>query len=188
MDHGRMADLARASREGDQHSFRILVESLSRPLLALAYRYTLDWEIARDLCQETWIKIHEQFQRYDPARSFWNWLLTIHRHGCLSYLRQRAARPDFHLDQDDPLVLQLPEPTADPLAVAQQHDFGERLRQAVILLPPRQQTVFTRVDLEQADQAEVARDLGMKFSTLRTTLHFARKRLAELMFEEEVES
>ena len=38
-----------------------------------------------------------------------------------------------------------------------------------------------RVDLEQGDQGEVARDLGMQPTTLRTTLHFARQRLARLL-------
>lgn len=48
-------------------------------------------------------------------------------------------------------------------------------------LSESQRQVFVRVDLEGIDQKEVADALGIKFTTLRTTLHFARKRLAAIL-------
>jgi DNA-directed RNA polymerase specialized sigma24 family protein len=41
------------------------------------------------------------------------------------------------------------------------------------------------VDLVPEDQKAVAQALGIKFGTLRTTLHFARKRLATVLREME---
>jgi RNA polymerase sigma-70 factor (ECF subfamily) len=60
-------------------------------------------------------------------------------------------------------------------------EFHERLLAALGELSESQRQVFVRVDLEQNNQKEVARALGIKYTTLRTTLHFARKRLATLL-------
>ena len=56
---------------------------------------------------------------------------------------------------------------------------------ALVHLSESQRQVFLRVDLEQGDQKTVAQALGIKSGTLRTTLHFARKRMAAVLREME---
>jgi RNA polymerase sigma factor (sigma-70 family) len=56
-----------------------------------------------------------------------------------------------------------------------------RLLEAMADLSESQRQVFARVDLEQMGQLEAAQALGIKPATLRTTLHFARKKLAETL-------
>jgi RNA polymerase sigma-70 factor (ECF subfamily) len=181
MEDLQLTKLATASRRGDRNSFRTLVENLSRSLIAMAYRYTQNWEAARDLCQETWIRIYERISEYDPAQPFRPWLLAVHRNGCLSYLRRAAVQREVSTDQEGLRGLSVVAANPGPFEELEQQEFGARLRRAVPLLSPQQQLVFTRVDLEQGDQKEVARELGMNFTTLRTTLHFARQRLAGLL-------
>jgi RNA polymerase sigma factor (sigma-70 family) len=183
MDTSQIDAWARASGQGDRAAFRCLVEELTRPLLATAYRYTRDWEAARDLTQDTWIKVWERLGHYDPARSFRSWLLTVHRNHCLSHLRRAAVR--YELATETAILERAApaDPAPDPLVATGRMEFDALLKSALAQLPASQLQVFTRVDLEQADQAEAARELGMKFSTLRVTLHFARRRLAGLLRE-----
>lgn len=174
-------DLAVAARGGARRPFRHLVESATRTLIALAYRYTGDWETARDLTQETWIKVHRGIGRYDPERPFQNWLYTIHRNTCLSYLRSAAVRREVPIPPGD-----LPVPAAGDGAGggaqrAERREFQARLDKALAQLSSRQRSVVTKVLIEQVSQREAAAALGMQFNTLRTTLHFARKRLASLL-------
>jgi RNA polymerase sigma-70 factor (ECF subfamily) len=162
----------------------MLVEGLSRSLMALAYRYTGDWEWARDLTQDTWIRIHRNFRRYEPGKSFSSWLYTIHRNGCRDHLRrpwvQREETPGEEVVRD----LQRPS-EEDPEGDLERKEFRERILAAAEGLSGSQREVFLRVDLEQGDQREVAEALGIRFGTLRTTLHFARKRVAAVLRETE---
>lgn len=182
----RLRDLARKAREGDEAGFRVLVESLTRTLVAMAFRYTRDWEWARDLTQETWIRVHENLDRYDPARSFTAWLFAIHRNGCRDHLRRpwirREEAPGDERIQDLQGVA-----TDDPLADLERREFQQRILQAAEGLSESQKEVFLRVDVEQGDQKDVARALGIRFGTLRTTLHFARKKVASALTEMGVE-
>ena len=184
MDERELKELAIAVQRGDQRSFKTLVESLSRTLLAMAYRYTGDWEWARDLTQETWIKVHRQIARWDGARSFSTWLFTIHRNGCLDHLKRGWVRHET-TPGDQVIAKLLGSTTDNPQEELERREFHDRLMEAAGRLSETQRQVFLRVDLEQGDQRTVAEALGIKFGTLRTTLHLARKRVATALREME---
>ncbi len=171
--------LAASFRAGKVEAFRALVETYTRPLLAVAWRYTRDWESARDLCQETWIRVHESIQRYDPERPFRPWLFAIHRRLCLGHLRRAARRRERPVEESELRRLSPVDPGADPRLRVRQREFVELLQTAVRGLSERQRQVFAMVDIEQISQAEAAELLEMNFATLRSTLHFARRRVAE---------
>lgn len=186
-------------------SFKRIVNAMSRPLIAMAYRYTRDWESARDLCQDTWLTVYEKISQYEPERPFSIWLFTIHRNGCLSFIRRAAFRREVPSIDADIQTGGCDEASArsqvaaqaqaavraggcsDPLASFERREFSRRLREAISCLTERQFVVFTRVDIEQIGQAETARALGMNPATLRTTLHNARKRLAARLRKMEAE-
>jgi len=173
--------LAIACRNGDQRGFETLVNTESRALIALAYRYTGDWEVARDLTQDTWLRVHERIHRWDPARSFRAWLFAVHRNGCLDHLRRGWVRFEATPGEEGMARLRLVAGDDNPEEDLEKREFHERLLTALGDLSESQSQVFVRVDLEQNDQKEVAEALGIKYTTLRTTLHFARKRLATLL-------
>ncbi len=171
--------LARAFRGGDVESYRFLVESLTRPLIAMAYRYTKNWETARDLTQETWVRVYERIDRYDPGRPFKNWLMTVHRNGCLNHLRSAASRLEV-TGMEMPAAADTSR-GSNPLHRIEHSEFMRRLHRAMERLSERERTVFSLVDIEHNGQAEAAGILKMNPATLRTTLHHARKKLAGIL-------
>jgi RNA polymerase sigma-70 factor (ECF subfamily) len=174
--------LAGALQNGDAESFKSLVELLTRRLIAMAYRYTDDWESARDITQDTWLKVFENIDRYNRGKPFRNWLLVIHRNGCISHLRKRVRRIDAPLGEGP--ILRAADADPGPSELMERKQFGDRVRRAITKLSKKQQLVLTIVDIEQTDQEEAARSLGMKPVTLRTTLHHARRRLAVMLRKE----
>ncbi len=172
--------LGLAVQQGDQRAFRTLVEALSRTLIATAYRYTKDWEWARDLTQDTWLRVHRHIDRYDPGRSFGAWLRVVHRNGCMDHLRRKWVRHES-TPGDEVLTRLQGVASDDPETDLEEKELHERLLMAVGELSESQRQVFVRVDLERTDQREVARALGMRSGTLRATLHYARKRVASAL-------
>jgi len=180
LDEQVLTALASRFRDGDEGSFRRLVETLTRTLIAMAYRYTGDWEWARDLTQETWIRVHEQISRYDPSRSFVSWLHAVHRNACLDHVRRAWVRREATVSTGELARLGGVAAT-DPAAEVERREFHRRVLEATRGLSESQRQVFVRVDLEQGEQTEVAREMGIRPGTLRTTLHFARRRMARML-------
>jgi RNA polymerase sigma-70 factor (ECF subfamily) len=175
-----LTEWATRFKAGDEGGFRSLVDALTRTLIATAYRYAGDWEVARDLTQETWIRVHEQIARYDAGRSFVSWLLAVHRNGCLDHLRRARVRPETATDPTE-LARLAGTDMPDPLVDLEREEFRQRIVAAARRLSDSQRRVFMRVDVEQGDQAAVAKELGIRPGTLRTTLHFARRRIAAVL-------
>lgn len=185
------ADQARAwiaaAQGGDRHAFRQLVESYSRRLMSLAFRYTRDWDVSQDLTQDTWIKVFRNLSRFRPGSPFEPWLYTIHRNVCLSHLRQRKRKAEVLSDEIEPAADAGDDrhKAADRGILAR--EFWSQIGQAMKSLSPRQQEVFALIDIEGQDQRSVAALLSIEPATLRSTLHFARRRLAQLMLEMEAQ-
>ncbi|MBT8402777.1 MAG: sigma-70 family RNA polymerase sigma factor [Gemmatimonadetes bacterium] len=182
MDERVVSEWALRFRGGDEESFTKLVEALTRPLIAMAYRYTGDWEWARDLTQETWVRVHRHICRYDPSRPFPAWLHALHRNGCLDHVRSQVVRRERTSDRPVPRTDAFRAPD-DPLAEVEWSEFRARVVEATRALTESQRQVFVRVDLEERPRAEVARELGITAGTLRTTLHYARRRIADALRE-----
>ncbi len=184
MDEARIDTLAEASRQGDERSFRALVDALTRSLIAVAFRYTRDWEEARDLAQETWMRAWAGLHLYEPGRPFRSWLYAIHRNGCLDHLRRgwtvRASLPG------DEALGRLPSPAREPDAERriETQELRTLLLRAAETLPARQRLAFFRVDVEGGEPRDVAGEMGIEHGTLRATLHAARRRVAESLREE----
>jgi RNA polymerase sigma-70 factor (ECF subfamily) len=184
LDERDLKELALAAQGGDRRSFRVLVEALSRTLIAMAYRYTGDWEWARDLTQYTWIRVHEKMDLWDPTRPFSAWLHAVHRNGCLDHLRRAWVRLET-TPGDEVLAGLTGTVPGGPEEELERREFHERLMAALGHLSESQRQVFLRVDLELGEQKAVAKALGIKAGTLRATLHYARKRLATVLREME---
>ena len=182
MEENDLNALATAFKRGDEKSFKLLVEALTRSLMAMAYRYTDDWDWARDLAQDTWIKVFRKIGGWDEARPFSSWIYAIHRNGCIDHVRRGWVR--LESTPGDGAITRLSGSTpGGPEADLERREFHTRLTKAVAQLSESQRQVFLRVDLEQGDQKAVAKALGIAFATLRTTLHFARKRMAHILTE-----
>jgi RNA polymerase sigma-70 factor, ECF subfamily len=183
VNEARLESLAEACREWDEQSARELVEALTRPLIAMAWRYVRDWDEARDLTQETWMKAFARLDRYETGRSFRSWIVAIHRNGCLDHLRTGRARYES-LPGDEEVQRHAAASSDDPAERLERRELRALLLAAAERLSPRQRAVFLRVDVEGGEPKRVAGELGIEHGTLRATLHAARRRMAAAMTEQ----
>lgn len=180
---GRQADaaalLARAIR-GDAQALGLLYRRESGPV----YRYALalcgDEAAALDAMQEAFTQLMQQPQGFDPGRgSLGAYLAGIARHQLLA--RWREARRFVALlegdDEDDSGQAALP--SSDALLV--QAENTEALWTAIRRLPWSQREALVLVDLQERPYAEAAGVAGVSQDVLRTRLHRARQRLADLL-------
>ena len=94
-----LALVARAQR-GDEASFSELVETYQAPVFNLCYRMLGEAAEAEDAAQETFLRAYRNFAKYDSARSFATWLLSIAAHYCIDLLRRRRF-VSISIDEED---------------------------------------------------------------------------------------
>src|SRR3990170_8780819 len=77
------------ARKGREAAYRELIGRYQRPVFSLIYRLVRDREKAEDLAQDTFIKVLNAIERYDPSFKFSSWIFKIAHNTALDQLRRK---------------------------------------------------------------------------------------------------
>jgi RNA polymerase sigma-70 factor (ECF subfamily) len=170
------ARLVEEVRQGDHSAFEHLVRRYENRLMGVLLRFVRDRELARDLAQETFLRVYERIDQFDPSRRFGPWLFRIGVNLALDFLRKRRRRiwPSLFSDSR---VEKGPDPAvADPRIAL---DLEQEVRRVLESIPEKYRTVLILRDLENFSTSEIAAILHRKEATIRWRLAEARMRFQE---------
>jgi RNA polymerase sigma-70 factor (ECF subfamily) len=171
------ARLVEEVRRGDHSAFEVLVHRYENRLMSVLLRFIRDRELARDLAQETFLRVYERLDQFDPARRFGPWLFRIGVNLALDYLRKRRRRVWPSLFSES-RVERGPDPAVpDPRANL---DLEQEVRRVLEDIPEKYRTVLVLRDLENFSSSEIAAILNRKEATIRWRLAEARMRFQEI--------
>ena len=171
------ARLVEEVRQGDHTAFESLVHRYENRLLSVLSRFVRDRELARDLAQETFLRVYERLDQFDPSRRFGPWLFRIGVNLTLDYLRKRRRRV-WPLLFSEGRAEKGPDPAVpDPRTNL---DLEQEVRRVLEDIPEKYRTVLVLRDLENFSSSEIAAILHRKESTIRWRLAEARMRFQEI--------
>lgn len=170
-------------RDGDKASFRWVVQTYQRMVFSLALKMLADEEEAKDVVQDTFIRVWQNLEGYDFQRPFATWLYTIATRLCLDRLRRMHIKP---MPQDETVLRRFAD-EADTERTLENSEWTSIVRLLAAELSEKQRLVFTLCQLEGLSMAEVERISGIDVGKVKSNLHAARqkirKRLTELGYE-----
>ncbi len=140
--------LIRRAQRGDRAAFDDLVRLYDRKVLGLAMRVVRSQEDARDLYQESFLKVYRALPRFRFESSFSTWLYRIVMNTCMDYLRRRKSRKE--LPAPEPAeggeeffhTVAETRPEFSPERVMQSRQIQQRIHAALEGLNPRERMVF----------------------------------------------
>jgi RNA polymerase sigma-70 factor (ECF subfamily) len=177
------AELIARCRAGEVDAFRQLLERYQQYAYALAFRIVFGDDRAREIVQESFIRVWQNLGRFDSSRKFSTWLYAIVVN--LAYDGIRADRRRLGMFSSFSGEEAEPASGSDLQESVSNRDLAERIRRLTAELPPKQRMVFVLRDLQDLSVQEVAETLGMSASSVKANLCYARqqirKRLERLM-------
>lgn len=165
------------AQRGDMDAFARLVNLYQAPVYNLAYRMLGERMEAEDAAQETFLRAFRNLSRYDPARPFRNWILSIAAHYCVDRIRRR--RPTLALDDEATSGMNGVEP-GDTVTAWETREHVQRL---LMHLPAEDRAAVTLRYWYDCSYEEIAQVLGTTVSAVKSRLHRARLSLAKMMEE-----
>ena len=163
------------ARAGDKAAFAVLFDR-HRPLAATLVSRLLDRrEDIDDVLQEAAVQALVCLDRLRGASRFGPWLCGI----ALNLARRRLRESVRHARW--PFVLVEPQSTEDLLVEA---ETAAKVRAAIGTLPPGQREAVQLFYLDSLNEAEVAAELGIARSAVKSRLHKARRSLSSQLREE----
>ena len=79
--------------QGDREALAELVRRYQADLFRFCLHYVRDVEQAKDLAQESFIRVYKARERFDDTRKFRPWVLCIARNLCLNAIKHKQAIP-----------------------------------------------------------------------------------------------
>jgi RNA polymerase sigma-70 factor (ECF subfamily) len=169
-----LVDAVLANRPG---AFERLVREYQGLCWHIIQRMVRNPEDARELCQDTFLRVHQCLHQYRHESALKSWIGRIAWTIALRH-RQRKRIPLLDLaDENGAFALENIGDGFD-LELSYAEEEGRRhLNQAIEKLSPIQRTLLTLYHLEEVPIPEIARITGLANGTIKSHLFRARLRL-----------
>ena len=168
-------------RRGDLDALTALIARYQNRLYRYLLRLVREPAEAEDLFQQSWLRVMQKIQSYDPRRSFDSWLFTVARNLALDHLRRVHPRsldePALRGSDSESLADRLPSREILPLDRLLESERSGMLATALSDLPASYREVLSLRFEEELKLDEIAEILGAPLSTVKTRLRRSLEQL-----------
>lgn len=168
---------------GEQFGWEELIQTYSKRVYSICYRFTGSGGEAQDLTQEVFLRLFKSLSSYRAGEgSFTVWLTRLTRNLLVDhYRRSKKERLTDTLDERPgmPLADDKVGSAADaPLA---RRETAEAVQMALTKLSPELREALILRDIEEMDYREIARVLDIPEGTVKSRLNRGRAELARVL-------
>ncbi len=178
-------DLIRRAQRGEEEAFEQLVTRHQQRIWRVARSMVSSDEDARDLAQETFLRVFRSLDRFDFQHPFTTWAYRIATNLAIDHLRRRrpTVSAGSGTGDGDEVEVDLPDrDVPDPSRRMEAEETSREVRDCIDSLAPHFQAVLVLREIEGLACTEIAEIVGATHVTVRWRLHRGRK-----LFQEEWE-
>jgi RNA polymerase sigma-70 factor, ECF subfamily len=178
--------LVRNAQAGDRLAFEELVHRYDREVLRLAMNLVHKSEDARDIYQESFLRVYRNLHRFRFECSFYTWLYRIVTNVALDHLRRRTSRredqapvPEDNEGGTRDFFDRQPEmrAAANPERSLLGRELGEHIHAALGRLSARERMVFEMKHYQGMKLRAIGDMLGTSEETVKNSLFRATRKL-----------
>ena len=152
-----------------EEEFRALYEEHRDHIYNYLLKLTADQDLAEDLTQDAFIKIHKYRDRFDASRGkFSSWAVQIAHNTFLNnYNKTKKSGEDQVYDEVMEHTLPSDE---DPVGDIEQNILLNEIKNAILSLPEPERTVLYNKEIKKKSLNETAEELGLTVRTISRRL------------------
>ena len=177
------AELVRRCRAGEGAAWEEIVQTYSRRVYNLAYRFTSRADSAEDLTQDVFVRIYRSLEQYNPKQGdLQNWLMRLARNLIIDDYRkrQRAPQDDIADDlEDHKYHLRSAENSVQ--REMERRELGAQVQSGIDKLSPDLRTCVILRDIEELSYQEIVDLLKIPEGTVKSRINRGRIELAKIL-------
>ena len=180
--------LVSKAQSGDPAAFRALVVRYQRKVYAVALGIVKDRDLAWDVAQEAFVRVHAHLAEFKGESSFSTWVLRIGSHLAIDSVRKERTAAKEELDEvRDPDLARGGEgilATAlgnDPQQNALRRELAGKMTEALAQLPEKHRAILVLREVEGLSYEELSEQLGIPKGTVMSRLFHARSKMQALL-------
>lgn len=173
--------LVQEAREGDEQSYKRLVNKYERALYYHILKMVKDKEQVEDLVQEAFVKAFDNLESYNTNYAFSTWLYRIATNHTIDYLRKKKLQT---LSIDKPrktksgeMEMQLEDHSAQTDRSIIRKQRQNIVQDAIDELPAKYRKVIRLRHMEEKSYQEISEELDKPLGTVKAHIFRAREML-----------
>lgn len=165
-------DLILRARRGENEAFGELVTRYQTNVFNVCYRILHERGSAEDLAQESFMRAYNRLNTFNLEREFGPWIRRVAANVCLNHLESQKTNAD--LDEE-----RSADESQRPEQQVEVRERSEQIRAALASLPPNYRLVVELRHYQEMSYDEIAAELNIPLSAVKSHLFRARKLLVE---------
>ncbi len=168
------ADIIEACRQGDRAAFHLLYEAHKDRVFSIAYNFSGNDAMARDVTQQVFLKLFTSIDQYRQDAQFTTWLYRIVANACVDEQRKRRRFVPFSPDVE----VKDMSPRGSQEDRFYRRELADSVRDAISELSPKLRMPILLKYVEGLSYEEIAEALGCSIGTISSRLNRGHKELA----------
>jgi RNA polymerase sigma-70 factor (ECF subfamily) len=177
---GELSDeaLVRLMAGEDKRAVKLLYLRHHDRLRRFVTRLTGNESIAEDVVNEVFLDAWRHADKFEGRSQVATWLMSIARFRAISECRRRS---EAQLDEGAAEIIE--DPSDTPAIAMDKRERSDILQKCLAKLTPLHREVINLIYYQGKKVEEVAQFTGAPINTVKTRMHHARNRMAELLSE-----
>lgn len=168
-----------AVRREREEAFEMLLQKYREKMYWHIRRLVIDHDDANDVCQNAFIKIWTNLDKFKENSQLYTWLYRIATNEALTFLNQKKRTEATPIETEDyDLADQF---SADPYFDGDSLQI--KLQTAIALLPDKQRVVFNLRYYDEMKYEDMAQILDTSVGALKASYHHAAKKVEKYLTE-----
>lgn len=172
--HDEDSRLISRVRQGDLLALGVLYERHKTQVYRVALAITRDPNAAEDILQEGFLRLHSSVDRFDETRPLAPWLYRVTVNLSYNWVTRRGR---WLVPMEGAMERLRAGPKSSPETVVEQNELQRIVREALNALGFEHRVVLVLFYLGEFSLKEIAHILDLPEGTVKSRLHYGRKRL-----------
>ncbi len=173
-------ELISRSQQGDQDAFRVIFEQYREKVYRVAYGVVREREDALDIVQEVFIKLFQSIRKFKGESRFYTFLYRIAMNTAIDHAR-RMRRPSVASLDAEGSFQPADSEGKRPDQVLIDKELEEKVKRAMERLPDEQRAALIFREVEGLSYQEMAEAMRCSIGTVMSRLHYARRKMQEML-------
>lgn len=160
---------------GHKSALTLLVKRWHGKFCKQAYWYTNDFDVAKDIAQDSWKIIINKFDSLNDSTKFGGWALLIVKRQSIDYIR-KVKKTKENLYNYEQIIK-----SSGSLIETDNTDIIYVILKTIKVLPENQQLILRLFYLESNSLIQISEILKISKGTVKSRLYYAREKLKTIL-------
>lgn len=170
-------------KRGDENAFEVFLTLFEKRIFAFLFTLVRSREDAKDLVQETFIRVYKNRNSLDIEKNVKSWLYTVAMHVAYDWFRKKKHLGELFLIDDD----KHPFETIDEHDTYSTLESVDRVSRALVRVKPGYKAILLLYYYQSFSYEEISGILHLPLNTVKTNLRRAKLNLAEEIQKDEIQ-